>query len=93
MCANIDSLFSWWVIAKRYSSPEAHSEYHSSASQLASNLVNVRSIAAHFHPKINSWSTSNQVTSITPEQVLHIACVVNTSSGALTYEGIGGCAE
>lgn len=67
----------WWVIAKRYSSPEVHSEYHSSASQLASNLVNVRSIAAHFHPKINSWSTSNQVTSITPEQVLYTACIVN----------------
>ena len=77
MCANIDSLFSWWVLAKRYSSPEVHSEYHSSASQLASNLVNVRSIAAHFHPKINSWSTSNQVTSITPEQVIYMACVVN----------------
>ena len=65
------------VIAKRYSNPEVHSEYHSSAGQLASNLVNVRSIAAHFHPKINSWSTSNQVTSITPEQVIYMACVVN----------------
>ena len=55
--------------AKRYSSPDAHSEYHLTASQLASNLVNVRSIAAHFHPRINSWSASNQITSITPEQV------------------------
>lgn len=65
----------WWcVIAKRYSTPEVHSEYHSSASQLATNLVNVRSIAAHFHPKINSWSTSNQVTSITPEQVYYGMC-------------------
>ena len=55
--------------AKRYSSPDARSQFHSSASQLAGNLVNVRSIAAHFHPRINAWSSSHQVTSITPEQV------------------------
>ena len=55
--------------AKRYSSPDAHSEFHSSASQLAANLVNVRSISAHFHPRINAWSASHHVTSITPEQV------------------------
>lgn len=56
-------------IAKRYSSAEAHSEFHSSASKLTGNLVNVRAIAAHFHPRINAWSISHQVTSITPEQV------------------------
>jgi hypothetical protein len=59
-------------MAKRYSSPDAHSEFHSSASQLAGNLVNVRSISAHFHPRINAWSASHHVTSITPEQVLEV---------------------
>ena len=63
------SLSPFAMPAKRCSSPDTHSEYHSSAGQLASNLVNVRSIAAHFHPKINTWSASHQITSITPEQV------------------------
>ena len=49
-----------------------------SASQLATNLVNVRSISAHFRPKIDAWSASHQVVSITPEQVCTIVtCTVH----------------
>ena len=45
------------------------SQYASTAAQLASNLVNVRSIAAHFRPKIDAWSKANQIVTLTPEQV------------------------
>ena len=43
--------------------------YPSTAAQLVGNLVNVRSIAAHFRPKIDAWSTAHQVVTLTPDQV------------------------
>ena len=48
---------------------QSGSQHASSASQVASNLINVRSIAAHFRPKIDAWSAANQVVTITQEQV------------------------
>ena len=55
------------TLAVRYS--QDGSQYASTAAQLASNLVNVRSIAAHFRPKIDAWSKVNQIVTLTPEQV------------------------
>ena len=43
-----------------------------SGNRLLGNLVNVRSIAAHFTPKIDTWSVSHDIVSITPEQVLGV---------------------
>lgn len=43
-----------------------------SGNRLLGNLVNVRSIAAHFTPKIDIWSASHDIVSITPEQVLEV---------------------
>lgn len=40
-----------------------------SANRLLGNIVNVLSISAHFTPKIESWSRTHDIVSITPEQV------------------------
>ncbi|XP_064382757.1 armadillo-like helical domain-containing protein 3 [Halichondria panicea] len=43
-----------------------------SGNRLLGNLVNVRSIAAHFTPKIDAWSLSHDIGSISPDQVLEV---------------------
>ena len=48
------------------------SQHASTAAQLAGNLVNVRSIAAHFRPKIDAWSAAREIVTITPEQVTRL---------------------
>ncbi len=45
------------------------SQHRVNASKVITNLVNIRSIAAHFRPKIDAWSAAHGVTSITPDQV------------------------
>ena len=45
------------------------STHTDSAKRLLTNIINVRSIAAHFTPKIDNWSATHDVVSITPEQV------------------------
>ena len=39
------------------------------ANRLVASLVNIRAIVNHFTPKIDSWSASHQVASLTPDQV------------------------
>ena len=39
------------------------------ARKFVSDVVNIRSIGVHFKPKIDAWSSSNEVVSITPDQV------------------------
>ena len=39
------------------------------ANRLIASLVNIRAIVNHFTPKIDSWSASHQVASLTPDQV------------------------
>lgn len=56
-----------YSIALKYA--QSGSQHASTAAELAGNLVNVRSIAAHFRPKIDAWSAAHQVVTITPEQV------------------------
>ena len=63
-------LFSYYFIALKYA--QGGSQHASTAAQLAGNLVNVRSIAAHFRPKIDAWSMAHQVVTLTPEQVKKI---------------------
>lgn len=82
-CASLDNLYrhAMYIIptlfygnfssvlfqALRYTSPGSrHSE---SATRLVANVVNVRSIASHFKPKIDAWSAAHEIISITPEQV------------------------
>ena len=48
---------------------QSESQYAGTAAQVAGNLVNVRSIAAHFRPKIDAWSAAHQIVTITPDQV------------------------
>ena len=54
-------------VALRYTSPE--SPYSDSAAKFLSNVANLRSISAHFKPKIDAWTAANEVNSITPTQV------------------------
>ncbi|XP_065919439.1 armadillo-like helical domain-containing protein 3 [Dysidea avara] len=62
-----DSLY---LLAVRYT--EEDGELKDSASRLISSLINIRAIVNHFTPKIDSWSASHQVASLTPDQVLEV---------------------
>ena len=42
--------------------------YKDTANRLITSLVNIRAIVNHFTPKIDSWSASHQVASLTPDQ-------------------------
>ena len=55
------------LAALRYTPPE--NAYSESATRFINGVLNVRSIASHFKPKIEAWSSANQIISITPEQV------------------------
>lgn len=46
--------------------------YKDTANRLITSLVNIRAIVNHFTPKIDSWSASHQVASLTPDQVLEV---------------------
>ena len=42
------------------------------ATRLASSLINVKSIIGHFNGKIEAWSVTNQMSSLTEDQVLEV---------------------
>lgn len=62
-------LYTFFLYTTALKCAQGGSQYAGTAAQVAGNLVNVRSIAAHFRPKIDAWSTEHQVVTITPEQV------------------------
>lgn len=53
-----------------------------SANRLVAGLVNIRAIVNHFTPKIDSWSASHQVASLTPDQVsdcfIRMKCILTS---------------
>ncbi|XP_053207868.1 armadillo-like helical domain-containing protein 3 [Panonychus citri] len=63
-----DNLYS---IALRYSSMDG-SPCKDHATRLASSLINVKSIIGHFNGKIEAWSVTNQISSLTEDQVLDV---------------------
>ena len=50
-----------------------------SASRLVTGLINIRAIVNHFTPKIDSWSASHQVASLTPDQVTVLLGYIGTT--------------
>ncbi|XP_065071872.1 armadillo-like helical domain-containing protein 3 [Rhopilema esculentum] len=59
-----------YLLALRHSSGD--SEWKSSASRLASSLVNLKAIIHHFTPKIDSWANAHHSSSLTEDQVLGV---------------------
>ncbi len=58
-------------MVRRVSGGQLTSLLLESGNRVLSNIVNVRSISAHFAPKIEAWSQSHDIVSITPDQVLY----------------------
>ncbi len=75
-------LLSFWLIKfpllviRRVSSGQLTSHLLESGNRVLSNIVNIRSISAHFSPKIDAWTKSHDIVSVTPDQVLHIRTVM-----------------
>lgn len=59
------------ITALRYSSME-NSAYKEQGSRLINNLINVRAIINHFNSKIEQYCVTNQLASLTEEQVLEV---------------------
>lgn len=59
-----------YSMALRYTTTE--SEHKDSAARITNHLVNVRAIINHFTPKVDSWATAHQQSSLTEEQVLEV---------------------
>lgn len=62
-----DNLYS---MALRYSNAEG--QWKESAMRLTNAVVNIRSIVNHFTPKLDAWSASQHLSSLTEEQVLSV---------------------
>ncbi|KAK3095335.1 hypothetical protein FSP39_013357 [Pinctada imbricata] len=62
-----DNLYS---MALRYTTNEGDSK--ESAARLTNHLVNIRAIINHFNPKVDSWAATNQLASLTEDQVLEV---------------------
>ncbi|TRY78279.1 hypothetical protein TCAL_08766 [Tigriopus californicus] len=73
-----DSLYS---ISLRHST--SGGEYKDSAVRLTNSLVNVRAIIAHFNPKIDTWLSSQQLSTPSEEQILE---VVKSNYDSLTLK-------
>lgn len=76
-------------VALRHASSE--SAYSDTAAKFLTNIVNVHSIAAHFKPKIDAWSAANDITSITPEQVSSLWCLLHIARCKTYTEGGNEC--
>lgn len=61
--------FLFTLTALRYSSIEAYKAY---SSKLANSLINIKAIINHFNAKIEAWSVTHQLPSLTEIQVLEI---------------------
>jgi len=59
-----------YLFALRYSSSDC--EWKSTATRLVNSLVNLKAIINHFKPKIDSWTSVHNATSLTEEQVLSV---------------------
>jgi hypothetical protein len=57
--------------AVRYSSLDS-SLFKESSQKIVPSLVNIRAIINHFNPKIDSWSSINEVESLTEQMVLEV---------------------
>jgi len=55
------------VLALRYTTTDG--QWKESAIRLTNAMVNVHAIINHFNPKIESWTTSRSLSSLTEEQV------------------------
>ena len=62
-------------LALRHTTTDVH--WKESAIRLTSGMVNVHAIINHFNPKIESWTTARNLSSLTEEQA---SCSVNTSA-------------
>ena len=66
--------------------------YKESSVKTVSALANIKAIINHFSPKIDSWSTRNQIESITEENVLEVvrdnydSLTLKLQEGLDTYE-------
>jgi hypothetical protein len=56
--------------ALKHSTPDE--TYNVAAGELMSSIYNIRSIATHFMPKIDSFCSSKQTDSLSPDQVLEV---------------------
>lgn len=59
------------LTAVRYSSLES-SVYKEASQKIVPALINIRAIINHFNPKIDSWSSQNEVESLTEQDVLEV---------------------
>lgn len=73
-----DNLYS---MALRYSNSEG--QWKESAVRLTNAVVNIRGIVNHFTPKLDAWSASQHLSSLTEEQVLN---VVRSNYDSLTLK-------
>lgn len=62
-----DNIYS---MALRYTTNDGESK--DSAARLTNHLVNIRAIVNHFTPKVDAWAASQQLSSLTEEQVLEV---------------------
>lgn len=58
-------------------------EFKECAVRLTNSLVNIRAITAHFNPKIESWLSSQQLSTPTEDQILE---VVKSNYDSLTLK-------
>lgn len=73
-------LFYLNFLVNRYVSSADHKEY---AIKVYNQMCNVKSIIYHFTPRIDAWSTTNHIPSLTEQQVLEI---VRTNYDSLTLK-------
>jgi len=69
-CTTVTYLKNWCnavYIALRYTTTEG--QWKDSALRLTNALVNIRAIVNHFSPKVESWTVSQQLPSLTEQQV------------------------
>lgn len=59
-----------YSMALRYTTNNGDSK--DSAARLTNHLVNIRAIVNHFTPKVDAWAASQQLSSLTEEQVLEV---------------------
>jgi len=55
------------IVALRYAASDG--QWKESAIRLTNSIVNIRAIVNHFNPKVESWMTAHNLSSLTEEQV------------------------
>jgi hypothetical protein len=59
-----------YSMALRYTTTEG--QWKESAIRLTNAIINIHAIINHFNPKVESWTTAHNLSSLTEEQVLEI---------------------